>query len=169
MSQCLICVLRGNTFMANVTIEQSGQGSAVERRLRHAPAQYAIVQGCAALVWTVRPVGTSSLPIHGRSGASGATCRGHRGYGADHPQGSSANSTSSPGVCEKQWADHRSHRDTRIGHVSEHTEKTWLSRAQRPAPFKFTLSIFLTACTIRSSPKPTVFSYPFGSVPLAAV
>ena len=169
MSQCLTFVLRGNTFMANGTIKQNGQGSAVERRLCHAPAQYAIVQGRAALVCTVRPVGTSSLPIHGGSGTSGATCRSHRGYGADHPQGSSANSTPSPGVCEKQSADHRSHRDTGIDRVSQHSEKAWLSRAQRPARFKFTLSICLIACTIRNSPRPTVFWYPFGSVPSAAV
>ncbi len=155
--------------MASGPIDQSGQGSAVERRLCHAPAQYTVVHGHAAIVWAVRPVGTSSLPIPGGSGISGATCRGHGGYGADHPQGPSANSTSSPGVCEKQWADHRSHSDTGIGHVSEHAEKTWLSRAQRPAHFEFTLSICLTDCTIPSFPKPTVFLCPFGSIPLAAV
>ncbi len=165
MPQCLTFALRGNTFMANATIDQSGQGSAVERGLRLAPAQYAIAQGHPALVWSVRPVRTSSLPIPAGSGTSGATSRGHRGYGADHPQGSSANSTSSPGVCEKQWADHRSHRDTCIDCVSERSEKAWLSRAQRTARFKFTLSICLTACTIRNSPRPTVFWYPFGSIP----
>jgi hypothetical protein len=31
------------------------------------------------------------------------------------------------------------------------------------------LSICLTACTIRSSPRPTVFWFPFGNVPSAAV
>src|ERR1039457_4044141 len=142
--------------MADGPIDQSGQGSAGERRLCHAPAQYAVVHGHAAIVWAVRPVRTSSLPVPGGSGTSGAACRGHGGYGADYPQGSSANSTSSPVVCEKQWADHRSHSDTGIGHVSEHAEKAWLSRAQRPARFKFTLSICLTGCTIPSFPKPTV-------------
>lgn len=155
--------------MANGPIDQSGQGSAVERRLHHAPAQYAIVQGHAALVQAVRPIGTSSLSIPGGSDTAGSSCRGHRGYGADHSQGSSRNSTFPAGVCEKQWADHRSHRDKGIGHVSEHSEKAWLSRAQRSARFKFTLSICLTACTIQSSPRPTVFWSPFGSVPSAAV
>ena len=169
MSQCLTCALRGNTFMANGTIDQNGQGSAVERSLCHAPAQYTVVHGHAAFVWTVRPVGTSSLPIPGGSGTSAATCRGHRGYGADHPQGSSANSAPSPRVCEKQWADHRSHRDAGIDYVSKHSEKAWLSGAQRPTCFRFTLSICLTAYTIQNSPKPTVFRYPFGSAPSAAV
>jgi hypothetical protein len=37
------------------------------------------------------------------------------------------------------------------------------------AHFKFTLTMRLTACTIRSSSRPTVFWCPFGSVPSAAV
>ena len=155
--------------MPNGTIEQSGQGSAVERRLRLAAAQYAIVQGRAAFVWTVRPVGTSGVSVPGGSDTSGSTCRGHRSYGADYPQGSSADSAPSPGVCEKQWADHRSHRDTRIGHVSQRSEKAWLRSARVSIRFKFTLSICLTACTIPSSPKPTVFWFPFENVPSVAV
>lgn len=155
--------------MAHGTIEQSGQGSAVERRLCLAAAQNAIVQGRAAIVWTVRLVGTSGVSVPGGSGTSGSTCRGHRSYGTDHPQGSSADSAASPGVCEKQRADYRSHRDTRIGHVSQHSEKAWLSGAPRSARFKFTLSICLTACTIRSSPKPTVFWFPFENAPSVAL
>ncbi len=155
--------------MTNGPIDQNGQGSAAERRLRHAPTQYAVAQSHAAAVWRVRSVGTSSLQILERSYTSGPTCRGRRDYGANHPQDPGRNSTSSSGVFEKHWANHRSHRVTGLGHVSEHAEKTWLSRAQRPARFKFTLSICLTACTIRSSPKLIVFWYPFGSVPSAAV
>jgi len=168
VSQFLTCDLRGNTFMANGAIQQSGQGTAVERSLRHASAQFAIVQGYSALVWTVRSVGTSGLPIPRGSGTSAATCRGHRGFGTDHPQGSSADSTSSPGECEKQRTDDWNHRDTCIEHVPKRSEKAWLSGVQHSARFKFKLSICLTACTIRSSPKPTVFWYPFGSVPSAA-
>jgi len=155
--------------MANGPINQNGQGSAVERRLRQASTQYAVAQGHAAAFWRVRSVGTSSLPILERSDTSGPTCRGRRDYGADHPQDSGGNSTSPSGVFEKHWADYRSHRDTGICHVCEHAEKTWLSRAQRPARFKFTLSICLTACTIRSLRRLTVFWSPPGSVPSAAV
>ena len=155
--------------MADDPINQNGQGSAVERRLCHAPAQYAVVRGHAALGWRVRSVGTSSLSIPGGSNTSGAACRGHRGYGADHSQSASSNSTSPSGVCEKQWTDHWRDCYTRIGCVSECSEKAWLSRAQRTARFKFTLRFCLTACTIRNSPRPTVFLCPFGSVPSAAV
>ena len=155
--QYLTGALRGNMFMTDGPINQGGQGSAVERRFQHASEQRCVPRGHAAIVAGVRFVRTSGIPVLGGSDTTEATCRGHRGYSADHPQGSRGNSASSSGLFEKYWAHHRSHRDTGIGHVSEQTEKTWLSRAQRPAPFKFTLSIFLTACTIRSSPKPTVF------------
>ena len=48
-------------------------------------------------------------------------------------------------------------------------KKTWLSRAQRAAHFKFVLTMCLIDCTIQSSRRPTVFWCPFGSVPSAAV
>jgi hypothetical protein len=72
-------------------------------------------------------------------------------------------------VCEKQWADDRRDCYTRIGCVSECSEKAWLSRAQRSARFKFTLSICLIVCTNQNSSRPTVFLCPFGNVSLAAV
>jgi hypothetical protein len=49
------------------------------------------------------------------------------------------------------------------------TQNAWLSRGQRPARFKFTLSICLIVCTNRNSSRHTVFLCPFGNVPLAAV
>lgn len=154
--------------MANDPIKQNGQGSAVECRFRHTPARYAAAQSHAAAIWRVRPVGTSSLSILERSSTLGPACRGGRDFSADHSQDSGGNSSSSSGVFEKHGADHRSHCDTSIGHVPEHAEKAWLSRAARPARFKYTLSISLTVCTIPSLPKPIVFWCPFGSAPSAA-
>jgi hypothetical protein len=55
------------------------------------------------------------------------------------------------------------------GCVSECSEKAWLSRAQRSARFKFTLSICLIVCTNQNSSRPTVFLCLFGNVPLVAV
>ena len=155
--------------MTNGPINQNEEGSAVECCFRHAPAQYAVARGHAVPCARVRSVGTSSLSVPGGGDASEASGRSLRRYGADHAQGSSRNSTSAPGVCKNQRADNRSDRYTRIDCVSEHSEKAWLNRAQRPARFKFTLSICLIVCTNRNSSKPTVFWYPFGSVPLAAV
>ncbi len=168
--QYLTCALRGNTFMTDDSIDQSGQGSAAERRLRHAAAaQYSVARGDAALIARVRPVRTSSVSVSGRSATARPAGRSLRGYGTDHAQASGENSTSLAGVCEKQWADYRSDRDPRVGCVSEYSEKAWLSRAKRAARFKFGLTMCLIACTIQSSPRPTVFWCPFGSALSAAV
>lgn len=155
--------------MANDPIDQSGQGSAVERRLRHTPAQYAATQSHAASVWRVRPVGTSSLSILERSGTLEPASRGRRDFSASHPQDSGGHSTSSSGVFERHGANHRSHRDTGLDHVPEHAEKAWLSRALSPARFKFTLNICLTVSSISSLPKPTVFLCRFGNAPSLAL
>ena len=155
--------------MANGPINQNEQGSAVECCFRHAPAQYAVARGHAVPCARVRSVGTSSLSVPGGGDASEASGRSLRRYGADHAQGSGRNSTSASSVCEKQRADDWRDCYTRIGCVSEWSEKAWLSRAQRPARFKFTLSICLIACTNQNSSRHTVFLCPFGNVPLAVV
>jgi hypothetical protein len=72
-------------------------------------------------------------------------------------------------VREKQRADHRSDCDSRVGRVSRYSEKTWLSRAHRTARFKFTLTMYLIACSIRSSLRHMAFSCLFGSVRSVAV
>jgi hypothetical protein len=154
--------------MADGPINQSGQGSSAERRLRDA-GQSSLAQGHAAFFARVRPVRTSSLPVSGGSDSSGPTGRSLRGYGADHAQTPARNGKSSSGVCEKQWVDDRCDRDTRVGRVSKDPEKAWLSRGQRAAHFKFTLTICLIGYTTRSWRRPTVFLCPFGSAPSAAV
>jgi len=155
--------------MTNDPIDQNGQGSAAERRLRHAFGQCSVARGNAALIARVRPVRTASLSVHGGSDTAEPAGRSFRGYGADHAQAPGRNSTSTAGLCEEQWTNYRSDRDTRVGRVSEHSEKAWLSRAKRAARFRFALTMCLIACTIQSSPRPTVFWCPFGNVPLAAV
>src|SRR5258707_5507300 len=156
-------------FMTNGPIDQSGQGSTAERRLCNAFGQSSVARGNAALIARVRPVRASSLPVPGGSDTAEPAGRSFRGYGADHAQAPGRNSTSSAGLCEEQWANYRSDRHTRVGCVSEYSEKAWLSRAKSTACFRVALTMCLIACTIQSSPRPTVFWCPFGSVPLAAV
>src|SRR5260370_34652724 len=110
-------------FMPNGPIDQSGEGSAAERRLRQAFGQCSVARGNAALIARVRPVRTPSLPIPGGSDTSEPSGRSFRGYGADHAQAPGRNSTSSAGLCEERWADYRSDRDTLVGRVSEYSEK----------------------------------------------
>jgi len=155
--------------MTDGPIDQNEQGSAVECCFRHAPAQHAVARGHASPCARVRLIGTSSLSVLGGGDASEASGRSLRSYGADYAQTPNRNSMSASSVCEKQWADDWRGCYTRIGCVSECSEKAWLSRAQRSARFKFKLSICLIACTNRNSSRPTVFLCPFGNVPLAVV
>ena len=155
--------------MTDDTINQGGQGSAVERRLWHAAGRCCIARGHAAIIARVRSVRTSSLPLSGRSGPSGPVGRSLRGFGADYAQAPCGNSAAAADVREKQWADHRSDCGTRVGCFSEYSEKAWLSRVHGTAHSKFTLIICLIACTTTSSPRPTVFLCPSGNVPSAAV
>jgi hypothetical protein len=155
--------------MTDGPINQNEQGSAVECCFRHAPAQYAVARGHAVPCARVRSVGTSSLSVPGGGDASEASGRSLRGFCSDYAQGSSRNSTSASSLRENQRNDDRRDCYTRIDCVSEHSEKAWLSRAQRSARFKLTLSICLIACTNRNSYRPTVFLCPFGNVPLAAM
>ena len=155
--------------MTDGPIDQNGQGSAVERRLRHAPGQCIVARGHAALVSRVRPVRTSGIPVPRRSAKAPSTGRSFRGYSAHYTQASFEYGASFAGICEKQWADDRNDRDTRVGQVPEYSEKAWLSRVQDMARFKFTLTMRLIAGTTRSWPRPTVFWCLFGSAPSAAV
>jgi hypothetical protein len=161
--QYLTFVLKGNMFMTDDSIDQSGQGSTVEHRSRSARAPYRVAQSGAAFVTRVRPVRASSIPVPGGSLSARPTGRSHGGYGADHAQASAEHSTSVAEVCEKQWPDYRSNRDARVERVSGCSKKAWLSRAQEAARFKSTSTMRLIACASRSSPKPTIFWCPVGS------
>src|SRR5258707_7651155 len=160
--QCLTCVLRGNMFMTDGSFDESGQGSAVEHRSRPARAPYCVARGGAASVTGVRPIRASSIPVPGGSLPPRPAGRSHGGYGADHTQASAEHSTSVAEVCEKQWSDYRSDRDTRVERVSRCSKKAWLSRAQGAARFKSTSTMRLIACGSRNSPKPTIFWCPVG-------
>jgi len=156
-------------FMTDDTIDQSGEGSAAERRLRHALGEGSIARRKAALIARVRPVRTSGIPVSGRSDPFGRAGRSLRDNGTDYTQASGGHGTYSASLCEEQWADDRRDRDTCVGRVSEYSEKAWLSRAKGTALFKFRLSICLIACTTRSARRPTVFWCRFENVRLATV
>src|SRR6266403_2399955 len=79
-------------LMTDVPINQTGQGSSAERRLRDA-GQCSAVRGQAAPFAKVRPVRTSSLPVPGGSDPSGPAGRSLRGYGADDAQTAGGNGT----------------------------------------------------------------------------
>jgi hypothetical protein len=165
----LIYVLRSNMFMAYGAVDQSGEGSAAERRSWPTPASCCTSRSSAAIVTRVRFVRASSIPLLRGGLPARSTSRSYRGHGADHVEASAAHGGTTAKVREKQWPDYWSDRDRRVERVSRRSEETWLSRAPRAAHFKSVLTMPLIDCTMQSSLRPTVFWCRFGSVPLAAV
>jgi hypothetical protein len=149
--------------MTDDPVNQSSQGSATERRLRHAAGRCSVARGDAASIARIRPVRTSSVPVSGRGAKARPADRSIRSDGTDHTKATGRNSTPLAELCEKQWADYRDDRYPRFGCVSEYSEKAWVSRAKRAARFRLGLTMCLIACTMQSSPRPTVFWYPFGN------
>jgi retron-type reverse transcriptase len=166
---CLIFVLRGNIFMADDAFDQSGKGSAAERRSWSAPASSCASRSSAAVVTRVRSVRASSLSLPGGSLSARSSRRSSRGHGANHVEAAAAYSGTSPEVREKQRTDHWSDRDRRVECLSTHSKKAWLSRAQKAAHCRSTFPIRLIACSRQSSRKPTIFWSPRGSAPSAGV
>src|SRR5437773_2210526 len=97
---CLIFVLRGNMFMAHDAFDQSGKGSAAERRSWFASAPSRAARSSAAPVRRVRFVRASSISLPGRSLPARSTRRSSRGHGADHVEASAAYGGTSPEVRE---------------------------------------------------------------------
>src|SRR4029077_2532686 len=82
----LTCVVIGNTYMTHDSIDQSGQGPAVELRPSSAATWCPVARSSPALGARVRPVRTPSLSLSGGSDSSGPAGRSLRGYGADDAQ-----------------------------------------------------------------------------------
>jgi hypothetical protein len=168
-TRCLTSVLRGNMYMTYDAFDQSGKGSAAERRSWPSRASCCFARSSTALVTRVRFVRASSISVPGGSVPARSTSRSHRAYSADHAEASAEHGGTSPEVREKQRTDHWSNRDRRAEHVSRCSKKAWLSRVQRAAHFKSTFPIRLIACSSRSSRRPTIFWCPLGSAPWAGV
>src|SRR5713226_7740898 len=161
--------LRGNTFMTDDAFDQSGKGSAAERRSWPTPASCCFAPSGTALVTRVRSVRASSISVPGGSVPAGSAGRSPRAYSADHVEASAEHGGTAAEVREKQWPNHGSDRDRRGERVSRCSKKAWLSRAPKAAHCKFTFPIRVIACSSQSSRKPTIFWSPRGSAPSAGV
>src|SRR5438093_5495804 len=168
-TRCLTSVLRGNMCMTYDALNQSGKGSAAERRSWPTPASCCFTRSSPAVVTRVRSVRSSSISVLGGSVPARSTRRSHRAYSADHVEASAEHGGTAAEVREKQWPDHRSDCDRRVERVSRCSKEAWLSRAQKAAHCKFTFPIRLIACSSQSSRKPTTFWCPLGSAPSAGV
>src|SRR5229473_3285818 len=163
----LTFALRGNTFMTDDAFDQSGKGSAAERRSWPTPASCCFAPSGTALVTRVRSVRASSISVPGGSVPAGSAGRSPRAYSADHVEASAERGGTAAEVREKQWPDHWSDRDQRVECVSRCSKKAWLSRAPKAAHCKFRFPIRLIACSSQSSRRPTIFWSPCGSTPSA--
>jgi len=164
---CLISVLRGNTVMAHDAFDQSGKGSAAERRSWSTPASSCASRSSAAVVTRVRFVGASSISLPEGSLSARSSRRSSRDHGAGHVEAPAAHGGTAPQVREKQRTDHWSDRERRVECVSTHTKKAWLSRVEKAAHFKSRFPIRLIACSSRSWRRPTIFWCPVASAPSA--
>ena len=164
-TRCLTFALRGNMFMTDDAFDQSGEGSAAERRSWPMPASCCFARSGTALVTRVRSVGASSISVPGGSLPARSAGRSPRAYSADHVEASAEHGGTAAEVREKQGPDHGSDRDRRVERVSGCSKKAWLSRAPKAAHCKSTLPIRLIACSSPSSHRPTIFWCPVGSAP----
>src|SRR6202521_2198198 len=144
-TRCLTFALRGNMFMTDDAFDQSGKGSAAERRSRPMPASCCFARSGTALVTRVRSVGASSISVPGGSLPARSAGRSPRAHIADHVEASAEHGGTAAEVREKQWPDHGGDRDRRGERVSRCSKKTWLSRAPKAAHCKSTFPIRLIA------------------------
>ena len=90
-----------------------------------------------------------------------------RSHGAGHLEASAANGGTAAAIRQKQWLDHRSHRNRRVACVPTLSQKAWLSRVKVAAPFKSRFLIRSIAGSSQSSRRLTTFWFPVGSAPSA--
>ena len=153
--------------MANGAFNPARKSTAAERCSWSASAQNGSFRSCAALIKRLWIVRASSISLPGGSLPARESHRSSRGHGADYDQASTADRGTASEVRAKQRLDHGSNRDPRAEHVSAHGKKTWLSRVERAADFKFTLPIHLIACSSPSSRRLMTFLCPVASAPSA--
>jgi RNA-directed DNA polymerase len=110
-TRCLTFASRGNMFMTNDTFDQSGKGSAAERRSWPTPASCCFARSGAALVTRVRSVRASSISVPGGSVSARSAGRSPQAHSADHVEASAEHGGTAAEVREKQWPDHWSDRD----------------------------------------------------------
>lgn len=149
--------------MAYDAFHESGESSAAERCLG-----FAATAGCAngshASHFTyIRIVQAPGLSIFKGSFPARQASGDSSGYDTGHLEAPAADHRSATQACETPRIDDRRHRNRGIASVPWNAEEAWLRRAQKAARSKSTLTMFLIACSSRSSSRPTTFWCPLGS------
>ena len=158
-----------DTFMADGARNQSGKGSAFERRTGSAETPTAALRRSSPAVTRVRFIRASSLSLPRESCPARSPRRNSRDHHTGHYEAPTTNGGSSPKICEKQWPDNRGNRNCGVAYFSAYSKKAWLSRIQEAALFESISPIRLIACSRRSSRRLTRFWCHVASAPSGCV
>jgi len=146
--------------MADGARNQSGKGSAFERRTWSAATSTVAPRCSSPAVTRVRSFPASSLSLSRESLPARSRRRSSRDHDTGHVEASASNRGTSPKICEKQWSDHRGNRNCGVACLPAYSKKAWLSRIQEAAVFESISHIPLIACSKRSSRRLTRFWSP---------
>ena len=149
--------MASDTFMADGARNQSGKGSAFERRAWSAATSTGARRRSSPAVTRVRSIRASSISLSRESVPARSTRRSSRDHDTRHFEASTTNRGTSAETCEKQRSDYRGNRNRRLACFSAYSQKAWLSRIQQATHFESISHMHLIACSRRSSRRLTRF------------
>jgi len=159
--------MASDTFMADGARNQSGKGSAFERRAWAVATSTGARRRSSPAVTRVRSIRASSISLSPESVSARSPRRNSRDHNTGHFEASATNRRTSPEIREKQRSDYRSNRNHRVACLSAYSQKAWLSRIQEATHFEFISHIHLIACSRRSLRRLTRFWFHVANAPSA--
>ena len=155
------------TFMADGARNQSGKGSAFERRAWSAATSTGARRRSSPAGTRVPSIPAASLSLPRKSVSARSSCRNSRDHNTGHFEASATNRRTSPEIRERQRPDYRGNRNRRLECLSAYSQKAWLSRIQEATHFESISHIHLIACSRRSLRRLTRFWFHVANAPSA--
>jgi hypothetical protein len=159
--------MASDTFMADGARNQSGKGSAFERRAWSAATSTGARRRSSPAVTRVQSIRASSISLSRESVPARSTRRNSRDHDTRHFEASITNRGTSAETCEKRRPDDRGNRNRRLECLSAYSQKARLSRVEKTAHCKSTFPIRLIACSSRSWRRLTRFWFHVANAPSA--
>jgi hypothetical protein len=156
-----------DTFMADGARNQSGKGSAFERRAWSAATSTGARRRSSPAGTRVRSIRASSISLSRESVPTRSPGRNSRDHNTGHFEASATNRGTSAETCEKQRSDYGGNRNRRVACLSAYSQKAWLRRIPEATHFESISHIHLIACSRRSSRRLTRFWSHVANVPSA--
>ena len=149
--------MASDTFMADGARNQSGKGSAFERRAWSSATSTGARRRSSPAGTRVPSIRAASLSLPRESVSARSPGRNSRDHNTGHFEASATNRRTSPEIREKQRSDYRGNRNRRVACLSAYSQKAWLSRIQEATHFESISHFHLIACSRRSSRRLTRF------------